>query len=225
MTSNIQMLTAKTNENLTNLSRFIVEQNLCHHSNGESSDDYQDLVSILTQQEIRTKKDSSIFIIENEAQQIAASIRILKWNYKDMLPIEELFGIKPLDIIGNTMLKHVWHIGRLAIRKEVKDLSLFKKLIACALTPVYAQPNSIVFAECDEKLIRVMRALGIDIIQVGEGVKIVGSVKVPICIYSEGLVKFYDKNKNLVPENVLKAFKINELMLRDKSKSYNYPLV
>lgn len=225
MTSNIQELTVKTKKNLTDLSRFIVEQNLSHHSKTECIDNYESIVTEITKQELKTSSQSSIFIVENQARCIEASIRVLKWNYKDVLPIQKMFGITPFDIIGNTFLRHVYHIGRFAINKNSKDLSLFKKLMICALTPVYNEPNSIVFAECDQKLVRVMKALGIEVVQIGEGIDFLGSIKVPICIYHDGIVRFYEKNKKLVSDNLLAPVIRPKKVIKKVVKTHNYPLV
>ncbi|QIH40216.1 hypothetical protein G7A72_15985 [Flavobacterium sp. Sr18] len=122
------------------------------------------------------------------------------------------FNINPFSVIGDISLKNVWHIGRFAIKKEVSDISLFKKLIICAITPVCQHKDNIAFAECDSKLLRMLKLLGIKTTIIGKSINYLGSETIPISMNYDGLISFYEKNKNLISNDILisKISKINK---------------
>lgn len=206
----LQML--PSNE-ILNLAEFVVSENFKHHTENELPSNYRSDINSIYKEELRFFNDSQIYVSKNSHGAIEGAIRVLKWNYADVLPIEKIFGINPLHVVGMSPLKSIWHIGRFAIKKEASDLNLFKKLMVCAIAPICERENSVAFAECDSKLLRVLKALGIGATVVGESINYLGSETIPVCMTYEGLIGFYNKNKHLVSD---------ELRL-DTQKSLNLP--
>jgi predicted GNAT family N-acyltransferase len=183
---------------IMSLAEFVVLENYKHHSNGGLPINYYESIEALYNEEINYLDNSEVFISRNVYGDILGTIRVLKWNYKDELPIEKIFGINPLDVIGNTVLKSVWHIGRFAIKKDVRNINLFKKLMVQAISPVCKNKNSVAFAECDSKLLRIMSAMGIKATVIGESINYLGSETIPVCFTYEGLIEFYNNNKKIL---------------------------
>lgn len=183
---------------IMSLAEFVVLENYKHHSNGSLPINYYESIEALYNEEINYLDNSEVFISRNVYGDILGTIRVLKWNYKDELPIEKIFGINPLDVIGNTVLKSVWHIGRFAIKKDVRNINLFKKLMVQAISPVCKNKNSVAFAECDSKLLRIMSAMGIKATVIGESINYLGSETIPVCFTYEGLIEFYNNNKKIL---------------------------
>lgn len=201
----------KTEELLT-LSNFIVKENFKHHLGAILPSKYEEEIILIFEEEISFNKNAEIFVYKDYLGSIIGSIRILKWDYIDVLPIQKNFNINPFSVIGDISLKNVWHIGRFAIKKEVSDISLFKKLIICAITPVCQHKDNIAFAECDSKLLRMLKLLGIKTTIIGKSINYLGSKTIPISMNYDGLISFYEKNKNLISNDILisKISKINK---------------
>lgn len=193
-----------TNE-IIDLATFVVKQNFNHHQDGKlPSDYYNDIISIYNE-ELIYNKNSQIFISKNIHGKTNGMIRVIKWNYIDSLPIQKIFGINPIEIVGNSPINHIWHIGRFATLKGTQNLHLFKKLMLAALTPVCQFHNSIVFAECDSKLLRIINLMGIKTIKIGKSIQYLGSETVPISIHFSGLIDFYKKNIRLLSNNSINS--------------------
>jgi hypothetical protein len=196
---------------LLDLAKFIVTENFKHHSNNVLPQDYTNDVNSIHDEEIKYAENSEVFVVKNKNRKITGAIRVLKWNYSDVLPIQKMFGINPLLAITNYNINEIFHIGRFAIEKGPKDTNLFKKLMVCAITPVCAQKGNIAFAEIDSKLIEYL-----------------GSETIPVAFTYEGLIDFYNKNKSLVIlEN--KTIKVKTVTLQESvvlnDMTYNYSLV
>ena len=137
-------------------------------------------------------------IVISSLETILGSIRILKWNYTDVLPIQKIFGINPLLVTNEPNINAIYHIGRFAIRKDISDLNLFKKLLFYVAQLICKHPNNIAFAECDSKLLRILNLLGVKTSVIGASVNYLGSETIPIQIDYEGSIDFYNKNKHLM---------------------------
>jgi len=185
------------------LAKFIVTENFKHHTNDELPKEGFSEINSIYKEEKKFFNNSKIFMARDIEGHIDGAIRVLKWNYKDRLPIEKIFGINPLEITGTSPLKSIWHIGRFAIKKGCADVNLFKKLMVCAISPICQNENSVAFAECDSKLLRVLRFLGIKVTVIGESVNYLGSETIPVSMDYYGLIDFYRKNKHLVSNEEL----------------------
>lgn len=221
----LQVLTI--NETL-HLAEFVVSENFKHHTGDNNPDDFYADVNSIYNEEVKFFENSKTYVSKTREGNIEGAIRVLKWNYSDVLPIEKIFGINPLHIVGMSPLKSIWHIGRFAIKKEASDVNLFKKLMVCAIAPICEQKNSVAFAECDSKLLRVLRILGIEATVIGESINYLGSETIPVCMSYEGLIGFYNKNKHLVSDsmrlNTQNSSNLPGSVVFD-NQLFNYPLV
>ncbi|WP_343665355.1 hypothetical protein [Chryseobacterium mucoviscidosis] len=182
---------------LSELAKFVVEENFNHHCENmipemDLLNDIQDIYN----EELQYFKNSEIFVAKDIAGNIQGSIRVIKWDYKTELPIQKIFNINPFNSIYNT--SSVWHIGRFAINKANNDRTLFKKLMMYAITPVCKEENSLAFAECDSKLLRVMNIMGIKTEVIGDSIDYLGSKTIPVSMNYNGLKDFYIANQYLV---------------------------
>jgi len=67
-----------------------------------------------------------------------------------------------------------------------------------AITPVCKEENSLAFAECDSKLLRVMNIMGIKTEVIGDSIDYLGSKTIPVSMNYNGLKDFYIANQYLV---------------------------
>lgn len=205
---------------LLNLAKFIVIENFKHHSNNVLPPNYQDDINVIYKEELRYYENSEIYTTKNSSGTILGAIRILKWNYIDILPLQKIFGINPLLAISNPNINNIYHIGRFAVNKDVKDITLFKKLLICVAKLICMDHGNIAFAECDSKLLRVLRLLGVKIKVIGKSVNYLGSETIPIAMSYEGSIDFYNKNKHLVEnisENTLKQITLPKSVVLSNS--------
>ena len=213
--SSAACIVLRTNE-IYNLSKFILEENFNHHT---KKDDFKsikkDILSVY-EEEIEYVQNSKIFVSSDSLGKITGSIRVLRWNFIDKLPIQSLFGINPLLTIEDKPFNDIWHIGRFAIKKGVKDANLFKKLMVSAISPVGSHTENIAFAECDSKLLRVMSLLGIKAKVVGKSINYLGSETIPVSFSYTDLLGFYEENKHLIS---------NQNLLEETTFDKNYTFV
>lgn len=137
---------------------------------------------------------SSFFIAEDHFKTIIGSIRTLKWNKINQLPIEKVFGLHVVDRCDISPESTVWHIGRFATRKGAGSIELFKQLIISGISPICEASDSIVFAECDTKLLSTLSKMGIESEIIGEPLIYLGSETVPVRIDVKSLKTFYGRH-------------------------------
>lgn len=184
---------------LSELAKFVVEENFNHHCQNvipevELQKDAQEIYN----EELKYFKNSEIFVAKDINGSIQGSIRVIKWDYKTELPIQKIFNINPLDVFHSHHASSIWHIGRFATNNTNKDRTLFKKLMMYAITPICKEENSLAFAECDSKLLRVMNIMGIKTDVIGDSINYLGSETIPVSMNYAGLKGFYDANQYLV---------------------------
>ncbi|SDX54564.1 hypothetical protein [Hymenobacter psychrophilus] len=184
---------------LSELAAFVVGENFSHHSALCPKVDVQRDVQNICCEEMHHLKNSSFYIARDASGVIQGSIRLTKWDYKAELPLQKIFDINPIDTLDCAeKVSHIWHIGRFATRKSNTDRNMFKKLMVHAVTPICKEKDSVAFAECDSKLLRVINLLGIETRIIGKSVNYLGSETIPISISAQGLSRFYHKNKDLM---------------------------
>jgi hypothetical protein len=191
-----------SNKDLYELAEFVVTENFNHHEDFSDLEQFKTEVDDIYHEEKSLKK-SKIFVSRDNESKISGSIRVVKWNHKDVLPIEKLFNINPQDIIKNKAT-NIWHIGRFAIRKGIDKtgFGVFKTLMAYAINEVCHNKNSVAIAECDAKLLKVLKLMGIEAITLAEPIHYLGSETIPVLLTYNGLRKFLDKNCHLMSRNV-----------------------
>jgi len=187
----------KQNE-IYHISEFVVKENFKHHADKWILKSNQDEIYSIYKEEKEYLKNSKIFAFKNKDGDILGTIRVLKWDFIDFLPIQKMFGINPLFCTSNRNINEIWHIGRFAIKKGMRDISLLKKLMISAIAPVCKHKDNFAFAECDAKLLRILTLIGIKAEIVGKSIDYLGSETIPICMCYDGLIDFYNQNKELI---------------------------
>ncbi|WP_165830099.1 hypothetical protein [Flavobacterium hydrophilum] len=186
-------------DQLTELAKFVVEENFSHHCENVTTKELITDTQEVYDEELNYFKNSEIFVAKDFSGNIQGSIRVIKWDYKAKLPLQKIFNIDPLTVLNySEKLSSVWHIGRFATKKDIKDRTLFRRLMVCAIAPICEQKDGVAFAECDSKLLRIMNLLGIKTEIIGNSVNYLGSETIPISMCYDGLKEFYHSNKYLV---------------------------
>ncbi|GAA5087169.1 hypothetical protein GCM10023210_09890 [Chryseobacterium ginsengisoli] len=191
-----------SNKDVYELSEFVVIENFNHHTEELNYAQFSKEVNDIYHEEL-SFKDSKIFVSRDGNQKINGSIRVLKWNQRDILPLEKLFMINP-STLTNTKDIDIWHIGRFAIKKGIDKtgFGIFKTLMAYAINEVCQNKNSVAIAECDAKLLKVLKLMGIEAITLAEPIHYLGSETIPVLLTYNGLKKFLDKNYHLMAQNL-----------------------
>ena len=189
-------------DQLMELAEFVVSENFKHHTVNEHLTNYEDEVNSIFEEETTYFKNADIFVSRDAKNDMIGSIRVLRWNLKDILPLQKIFGINPLLLNNYGFSRPTWHIGRFAIKKGTRDICLLKQLMICAIEPICQDKNAIAYAECDSKLLGILHALGIQAYPIGEPISYLGSQTIPVTMSHPGLIDFYQKNRSLVRRGV-----------------------
>lgn len=186
-------------ENLYELAEFVVKENYKHHVGCLSSEHIKDEIDAVYEEELSYLDNSTIFGVRNTAGKIIGSIRVFKWDRRKILPIQKIFGISPLSAIHTEEIYSYWHIGRFAIDSfaGISTITLFKQLMVFAVHPIICDEESYMIAETDSKLLRIMNALGIETVQLGDSLNYLASETIPICSSKKGLSAFYNHYQSL----------------------------
>ncbi len=186
---------------LFDLAEFVVAENFKHHSDNNFPKNYKSDVNAIYEEELSYYKNSEIFTIKDNKGYILGAIRILKWDYITVLPLQKIFGINPFLAINTPNINNIYHIGRFAVKKGVRNINLFKRLLACIANLVCKDKGNIAFAECDSKLLRILNLLGVKTAIIGKSINYLGSEAIPIVMTYNGVIDFYNKNKKQI-ENI-----------------------
>jgi hypothetical protein len=198
MTLNNHPLSEISQNEIYHMSKFVVTENCNHHANEIFSTSYQKDIDSVYREEMGFLKHSKIFIFKSDRNELIGTIRVLKWDFINPLPIQKMFGIDPFLCTEGNDINEIWHIGRFAIKTGMRDINLLKRLLVCAIAPVCAHKDNIAFAEIDAKLLRVLRLMGIQAKTVGKSIEYLGSETIPVSMSCSGLIDFYNDNKHLV---------------------------
>lgn len=192
------------NANLSEMAEFVVTENFKHHEDSVNVVETKQINNVIEEEKVLFNT-SVTFIAKNKKMEMIGSIRVARWNFLDELPIEKLFNISPFQLMHRFTKSNVWHIGRFAIKSGIRQITLFKVLMINAIAPICENKNSIAFAECDSKLLRILKMLGIKVNVVGNPIYYLGSETIPIAMTYEGLINFYKKNSNLLKKEQVKT--------------------
>ena len=195
MTQNIEYYTM-CNENTDELIHFVINENHLHHREIVTAEQINSIRQILCAEE-KQYFNSHIFVAMSN-NIICGSIRIFQKTANQILPIEKIFNINVEDLAGAGT--PIYHIGRFAVSKgaDKRGFHIFKTLIALALQVAQQGQGGIVFAECDVKLLRTIRLLGIEAEAIGSPIHYLGSETIPIQLPWTGYQIFLNKNKDLL---------------------------
>ena len=190
---------------LIDLAEFVVTENFKHHSNNKLPENYKNDINSIYEEELSYYENSEVFATKDYTGNILGAIRLLKWNYIDVLPLQKIFGINPLLALSQPNINDIYHIGRFAVKKDVRDINLFKKLLVCIAKIICNDKGNVAFAECDSKLLRILKLLGVKAMVIGESVNYLGSETIPIAMTYDGIIDFYNSNKHLLDNNLNKS--------------------
>ena len=181
------------------MSNFVVTENYKHHNVFGINSSATEIQEIY--QEEMTFENSKIFVTKDYYDSIIGSIRVMKWNGTNVLPIQKLFNLNLREIISEN--SEIWHIGRFAIKKGVdnRGFNLFKSLMVFAINEVCKNENSVAIAECDSKLLRILNLLGLETITLADPIFYLGSETIPVLFTHESLRSFLEVNEYLMAEN------------------------
>lgn len=184
---------------LYELAEFVVKENYKHHAGGFISENINDKINTVYQEELQYTENSIIFVVRNGVGKIIGSIRVFKWDRKKVLPIQKIFGIDPLKDIHPENDYSYWHIGRFAIDSFAgfPTITLLKQLMVYAVHPIVCDKKSYMIAETDSRLLKVMNALGIETVQLGESLNYLASETIPVYSSKKGLSAFYKHYRSL----------------------------
>jgi len=184
---------------LREVAEFVVMENYKHHSGEYTKASVVDEIIDIYNEELAYFSSSFVFIVRNNSGKIIGSIRVFKWDMQQPLPLQKLFGINPLTAIHSNGNCNYWHVGRFAIDSfaGISTVTLFRQLMMYAVHPIVCDDNSYMIAETDSKLLRVVNALGIETIRLGQSVNYLASETVPIYSSKQGLMTFYNHNQHL----------------------------
>jgi len=189
---------------LYQLAEFVVYQNYKHHTKGVEND-YRDEILSVYKEELSYSAYSHILVAATYDDQIIGSIRLMNWDQRQKLPIQTHFHLASFTHLLPNSRATIWHIGRFAVNSDANcGFTLFKQLMLYAMEPIYENKNDILLAECDNKLLRTMKLMGIQAQRLGEGLKYLGSETTPIYITYSGMADFFQKNRDLlyrIPEH------------------------
>lgn len=173
---------------------FVVSENNLHHTNASLGDETFLLEIDQVYQEDLLLYDSSAFYVAICNDVIIGSVKITLWDGQTLLPMEKLFGIQCKDLPFANKL--IWQVGRLAISKTKNPvgMNLLKQLLTLAIYHICLYPNSVMLAECDKKLLRVLNLLGIKTESLAPGIEYLGSETIPIYATSDWLKVFLQDN-------------------------------
>lgn len=186
-------------DSLHELAGFVVRENYKHLSNSRPNIHFDAEVEAVYREEVRYFNHSRIFVAKNSENNIIGAIRLMLWDGRETLPIQSLFGIQCLnDISPDDSCSAIWHIGRLAVNTDIgrHGLLLFKSLLLYAMYPICNRKKGIVFAECDSKLLRTMKLMGIRVHSLGNGIEYLGSETIPVYSTYDDLVGFFRENQS-----------------------------
>lgn len=193
------------------LAEFVVLENKSHHKASIAKDYayYQEVNEVL--QEDLLLFDNSEFYVAVYDEMIIGSVKVTFWDGKTLLPMEKLFGIKCRDLPFADQL--IWQVGRLAISKNnnTSGINLLKQLLTIAVHSICKYADSVMLAECDKKLLRILNLLGIRTETLAPGIQYLGSETIPIFSTHDWLSAFLKDNPYIdqIPEIGNKNNKFN----------------
>jgi hypothetical protein len=152
-------------------------------------------------EELRYAPYSWFYVLRNtHSQRVVGCIRAVQWQEEWTLPAEAKFNVNMRDFLRNRQYEQVFHIGRFAVsEQEMKRLSttLFKSLMVTALYIPYLYNKSIVLAELDENLFKILQLLHLHFMPIGNTKIELGSETIPVYIKSSELHSFVEEYKHL----------------------------
>lgn len=199
----------KSDSDYRKLAEFIIKENYSHHTKSHIFSEAK--TKTVYHEELYYKRNSIVYTLQDIKDEFIGTIRVLKWNFTDILPIQKIFSIHPFHVLNKNFEGEVWHIGRFAIRKNEGIIPL-KKLMTLAIQKVCENKGNIALAECDTKLLKILYLMGIEPKIIGHSKYYLGSETIPVLLEYDNLLEFYHKNRHLIyetPKTVTERDRIN----------------
>lgn len=187
---------------------YVIRENYLHHGVQEDAAELESETAALCAEEAQYT-ESHIFVAM-DGNRICGSIRICKKLPGQLLPLEKMSCIDISTLVPDCA--SVYHIGRFAVSKgaDGSGIRVFKTLMALALSVADRDLAATIFAECDRKLLRTVRHLGIEAEAIGNPVFYLGSATVPVKMPWASYQKFLNANTALLREEVLPLYVLPE---------------
>lgn len=90
--------------------------------------------------------------------------------------------------------------------------------MVCAINEVCRSENSLALAECDVKLLRILKLMGIEAITLADSINYLGSETIPVMLSYNSLKSFLDKNINLLPQTLTSLHQ--SIVLQKNTENY-----
>lgn len=195
---NINDLPAKKIAAMKELADFVITEYYSRYNISQlySADYHHDIQEVF--EEEQKFPHSEIFFAKDRNSNIIGSIRVFKWDLKQRLPLEKVYSLKASDFLQGK--SDVYHIGRFAIKQnEVNTgMTIFKTLMAYAINEVCKEEDAVALAECDSKLLRVLRLLNIEGEELAPAKFYLESDAIPVLLSYRGLKNYLDRNRHLL---------------------------
>lgn len=187
-------------DQLRDVASFVVTENYNHHSSGSLPDSAMQEIEDIYNEELSYSKNSFYFIVRDKKEKMIGSIRVFKWDKQTPIPMQKIFHTSPLETVSDKPDISFWHIGRFAIDSSVEfsTVTLFKQLMTLAVDPILHEENGCMIAETDSHLLRVMNALGIETVRIGNPLIYLASETIPVYSSKRGLLTFYNRHYPLL---------------------------
>lgn len=171
-------------DDISEVVKFVVKTNYKKHHFMADSEFINSEIAQICDFEEKIFNRSVFYAIIDKNQQIVGALRVSK---------ENKYELKLPDTIDLSSVNKVYHIGRFAIDQTNNNLNieLFKRLINIAFSLVCQDKNNILIADCDTKLCRILRKMGIGLIPVGAPFFCVGSETVSVYLPYDNVIKYY----------------------------------
>lgn len=189
---------------LEEIVEFVVKENYLHHLKRLPENISKEIEELITEEK-RLLSTSKFFVARDNDNRLIGCIRLHLWNHNLDLPISKFLGSSETST-SQDEISTVWHIGRFAVKHfdHKVDISLFKALMICAISPIIQMPDSIMLAETDIKLLSSLKCMGIYLKALAFPQYYLGSLTIPSYAKSRDLQPFYERNSSiLTPSNIL----------------------
>lgn len=176
------------------MAKFVVRENSSHHRNTPGYEAcFLNEVKQIYEEDFSLYENSAYYIATYN-KKIIGSVKITLWDGQIVLPMEKLFGIRCRDLPFAHKL--IWQVGRLAISKAENPIgiNLLKQLLTLAIYNICQHTDSVMVAECDKKLLRVLNLFGIKTHTLAPGIEYLGSETILIYTTDEWLRVFLQDN-------------------------------
>lgn len=168
---------------------FVIKTNYKMHNYAVDNQEFESAVRVIYESEKKIFEKSIFYIVRDSENKIVGSLRVLIGKQSEF-DFMDGFGI---NVVGN-----ICHIGRFAIDQYGKNKMggrLFKHLILIAFSHVCQCADNVLVAECDLKLVHVLKKMNIGIVEIGVPFMCLGSETIQVYAPYQNIAEYYIKNE------------------------------